>query len=492
VAYALQNRWPHALPGSTSELEQAVCAARLIGGEPELVLFGGGNTSVKVRENGCEIMYVKGSGTDLAHVTARDYTPLALEPVRSLLATHLPDNGAMYAALAPHMLRSDAPRPSIETLMHAGMDAPHVIHTHAAAVLALANTRDADLHLRAAFGAAVPVAPYRHSGLELAHACIETLQQHAPTVSGPRAMVLAHHGALVCGASAREAHDAMLALANRAEAFLDSLGAPHIDTRSGKPVAVTPLGMDDLDAIARLRQHACRVASRKLIATRRHGGFISGFARRPDLAELTRHGPSTPGHTIWTKRIPLIGRDVEAFAAHYRSYLAGATSVDCAPRVILDARLGLVALGVTVRHAGIAARVFTHDAAIMARAAALGGYATIGADLMRAAELEYAGFEARVAAELPRAGEVHVLDRPADRPDAIMQLLDAGAAVAGIHDDAAQARFIDHPAYLAVGAAADPQQIRSAIIETFGGVDHVVAERDWQDLFLPFLELDHA
>jgi len=491
VAYALHNRWTDAANGSTDALGEAVRAARLIGAEPELVLHGGGNTSVKVIEAGRAVMYVKGSGADLAHVNARDYTPLALRPVQALLAADLPDNRAMYAALAPHVLRSDAPRPSIETLMHAGTEAPHVIHTHAAAVLAVANTRDAARHLRAAFGAAVPVAPYRHSGLELARACLAAWRQAA--CPAPRAMVLAHHGALTCGVSAREAHDAMLDLANRAEAYLARMGAPHVDEPSGThPAGIAPPGLDEMVAVARLRRRASRLAGRKLIATRRRGGFIGKFARRADLGELTRHGPSTPGHAIWTKRVPLIGRDADTFAARYRDYLAGETAVDCAPRVALDPQLGMIALGVTKHYADIAARVFMHDAAIMSRAAVLGGYATIAPDLMRAAELEYAGFEGRAAAALPRAGEVHAVEHPGRGLDAVERLLGEGAAVVGITHDPAGARLIDHPAYLCVNADADADHARGAIVDAFGGVDHVVAGSRWRTLLMPLLETPHA
>jgi rhamnose utilization protein RhaD (predicted bifunctional aldolase and dehydrogenase) len=490
MAFALQNCWSRPVAGDSSELDDAISAARLIGAEPELVLFGGGNTSVKVLQEGREVMYVKGSGADLAHVTQNDYTPLALGPVRELLAAELPDNRAMYSALAPHVLRTAAPRPSIETLMHAGMDAPHVIHTHTAAVLAISNTRHCARHLQAAFGPSVPVAPYRHSGLDLARACVETWR--LASALAPRAMVLAHHGALTCGYSAHEAYDAMLDLANRAEDYLESHGAPHVVDPANRSATAAPSAMDTLMSIARLRDAACRIAGRKLIGSRRRDAFITGFAGRADLETLTSEGPSTPGHAIWTKRVPMIGSDIDAFAAAYRSYLAGAAAVDCAPRVVLDRVLGMIAFGVTKRHADMTARVFTHDAIIMTRAAALGGYATIGSDLLRAAELEYAGFEARVAVELPRAGEVHVIDRANDRIDAIQVLLDAGAAVAGIERGSGDSRFFERPAYLGVSAEVDSAEACTAVIEAFGGIDHVDAAAHWQNAFQPFIDLENA
>ena len=490
MAFALQNRWTRSDSGTATGLEDAVHAARLVGAEPELVLAGGSNTSVKVPEDGREVMYVKGSGADLAGVTGKDYTPLALQPVRALLATDLPDNRAMYEALAPLVLRADAPRPSIETLMHAGIAAPHVIHTHAASVLAIANTRDCARHLQAAFGAGVPVAPYRHSGLELARACVAAGRQ--AMAHRPGAMVLAHHGAVAWGNSAREAYEAMLDLANRAEHYLEAQGVSHRGgATQASPSGATPLSMDNLVRIARLRGQACRIAGRKLSGARRRDAFIATFTRRADLAALTRQGPSTPGHSIWTKRVPMLGDDMDAFAADYRAYLAGADAVDCAPRVVLDDSLGMFALGVTKSHAEMTAAVFVHDAAIMDRAAALGGYATIDADLMRAAELEYAGFEARVAVESPRAGEVHVIDRANERIDAIHALLAAGAAVVGFGREG-NMKMIGHPAYLGMQADADPATACAAVIETFGGVDFCDAGARWQEAFQPFMGLDNA
>ena len=481
------------VPGASADLAAAVRVARLVGADPALVLFGGGNTSVKVTDGAHQVLYVKGSGADLAHVTESDYTPLALTAVRALLDADLPDNRAMYDALAPHVLRESAPRPSIETMMHAGLPAAHVIHTHAAAVLAIANTVGAAHHLAAAFGAAAPVVPYRHSGVDLARACVGVWRRADPRQAC--GLVLAHHGALTCGRDADEACARMLAMAERAERYLAAQGAPRV-VEARRPGDASPVPARLLDAaalmtIARLRDAAGRVAGRKLVGTRRGGAFIDAFVRRTDLATLAAQGPSTPGHAIWTKRVPQIGSDVAAFATAYRAYLDGAEALDCAPRVVLDAAFGLVAFGVTKRHADIAAAVFVHDAAIMVRAAALGGYATIGAGLMRSAELEYAGFEARVARTLPRAGQVHVIDRACARAEAISGLLAAGAAVAGIDRDPAVARLFDQPGFLGLIVQAPDRLKPEAIIEAFGGIDHADVGAGFHRQLAAYVALAH-
>ena len=489
----LQSRWATASMPAPDPLAEALHAARLIGAQPEQVLHGGGNTSVKLERAGRPVLYVKGSGADLTRVTARDYTPLDLAATRALLDDPGLTNSTMYAALTPHVLDRAAPRPSIETLMHAGLPPAHVIHTHAAPILAIANTRLAAMHLRAAFGARAPVVGYHHSGVALARACVAAwLAADASRVEG---LILAHHGAVAWGQSAGEAYERMLGLANRADAYLAAHGAPRAATSDTSRRAVPP---QTLQAIARLRAGACRIAGRALVATLRDDPAIGAFARRTDLADITCHGPSTPGHAIFTKRVPLLGRDVDRFAQAYRGYLGDCTVVDSAPRIVLDPAFGMLALGVSKRHADIAADVFAHDCAIIARASALDHYATIEPALMRMAEIEYAGFEARVARDQPLAGSVFVIDRALERCTMIAGLLERGAAVAALAANPQVTQLFDTPAYLGLDstAAAGNGQACGILIEqvvrAFGGVDVVDAATPWQTEFSPYREISNA
>ncbi len=490
----LQSRWASASMPAPEPLAQALHAARLIGAEAELVLHGGGNTSVKLERDGRQVLYVKGSGADLARVSAHDYTPLDLAATRALLDDAGLENGRMYAALAPHVLDPQAPRPSIETLMHAGLPPAHVIHTHAASILAIANTRRAATHLRAAFGTSAPVVDYQHSGVALARACVAAW--HAADAALADGLILAHHGALAWGHSAGEAYERMLGLANRADAYLDAHGAPNPPADNACRPA--DLSRQTLLEIARLRADACRSAGRALVATLRDDAAMRAFTGRSDLAAITNHGPSTPGHAIFTKRIPLVGRDVERFASAYRGYLEGSKVVDCAPRIALDPAFGMLALGVTKRHADIAADVYAHDAAIIARATALNRYATVGTHLLRMAELEYAGFEARVARDLPLAGRVYVIDRAMERGALISELLERGAAVAAIAAHAQVTTLFDTPAFLGLHCTAatadDPTcaDVLQRLVRAFGGVDVVDAAPAWQTVFSPFREIGNA
>jgi rhamnose utilization protein RhaD (predicted bifunctional aldolase and dehydrogenase) len=508
----MHKQWNDAAAAAcASELALRAYTSRLIGSDPALVLHGGGNTSVKLTgENGGgydqAVLYVKGSGADLAQVAEENFTPLALAPLHALLEQETLPAHDIAAAVAPYILRAGAPKPSIETLMHAALPWRYVEHTHSTAVLALCNTPDGEAHVRAAFGGQVVIVPYRHSGFDLARACAWSYtEQYRPGMAG---MVLMHHGACAWGEDAKSSYDAMLGLAARAEAYLRERGAWELIEDGGPEI----VNVERARVIARLRLEAAREAGRPLIATLRDDAFLRGFARRADLPYITVHGPATPGHTIFTKRYPQLGRDVAGFAARYRGELeetlrhlqaeetgealAQATrkarGIDGAPRVILDAELGLLALGVNKHFADAAASVYASDAKVIARAEKLQHYATIGQDMMLKAEIEYAGFEARVAQREPQAGRVALVGDAVRERARIEELLAQGWSVAAIDTNPIVSSFSSAPGFLGLRAdiedATDRARVFDTVVRAFGGIDSIAASSPWDRLFQPLLE----
>ncbi|MBL8381130.1 MAG: class II aldolase/adducin family protein [Burkholderiales bacterium] len=380
------DRWNPPSAASEPPLADCVRAARCVGAEPELAIAGGGNTSVKIDGDAGTILWVKGSGTDLARVSADDYAPLDLAAIEKLLCDPALDNTRMRDALRTALRAPAAPRPSIETLMHAALPWPHVIHTHAAPILALCNTAQAEAIVSAALGRNVLQVPYRHSGASLAAACREALARYAD--AQPAGLVLMRHGLVTWGGTAREAYAATLALCARADAYLDARGATR--PAAGDLVDAEP------DAAARnlveqLRADAAEIAGRPLAGVVRNSRFMRDFAGRRDVAAITAQGPSTPGHTLLTRAWPQVGRDCAAYASAYREHLCGIGDFDHAPRVILDPAFGALILGVDAAHAEAAATVFVNDAIVMARAAAIDRYRGPGAAWLRLAEVEYSG-----------------------------------------------------------------------------------------------------
>src|SRR3954468_7605349 len=85
----VEDRWPDAGQVPADALGQVLLASHLLGSDRAVANFGGGNTSAKgkaVDHVGREIdvMWVKGSGSDLATMGAEHFTPLRLDEMLAL------------------------------------------------------------------------------------------------------------------------------------------------------------------------------------------------------------------------------------------------------------------------------------------------------------------------------------------------------------------------------------------------------------------------
>src|SRR5215211_8297134 len=128
--------------GVARDLALRVYTTRLLGGDPRLVLHGGGNTSVKTTArdlNGdeVEVLCVKGSGWDMAVIEPPGLPALRLEALRKLRTrASLPDEDMLRVQRA-NLIDPMAPNPSVETLLHAFLPHTFIDHTHSTAVLSL-------------------------------------------------------------------------------------------------------------------------------------------------------------------------------------------------------------------------------------------------------------------------------------------------------------------------------------------------------------------
>jgi rhamnose utilization protein RhaD (predicted bifunctional aldolase and dehydrogenase) len=508
-----------------SELALRAYTSRLLGSEKALVMYGGGNTSVKLRENGEDILYVKGSGADLADVTEKDFAPVRLAAVWPLIELDAMSNAEMGAQFRTALTNPQAPRPSIETLLHAILPSKWVEHTHADAVLAVSNTAHGKRHLRAAFGDAVVIVPYRHSGFELAKACHDVFSREA--TASTIGMVLMHHGIFAFGSSARESYEHMIALATRAEDYLKSRGAwdiplrfpaatpilpgnhPHPSLPESIPAPTLPLkgrgpttpspsggrmgwgwgegeGRRYMLALAALRRDISRAAGFPLVMTLSSDLMSLAFARRPDLESLSQRGPATPQHAVFTKRVPMLGRDIAAFSAAYHCYLAenapeqAERLPDTAPRIVLDPEWGLISAGITAFYADAAAEIYRHSIKIQSRAEALEAYASLPPREVLAAEIEYGGFEQAMRNQYDLAGQVALVDRALSNQAKVEELLAKGAAVIGLDNDPAVKALHHQPEYLGLCCGpGNPTEIEAALeqsVRRFGGIDLLIAD----------------
>ena len=485
----MENRWrdseASAFGGSLGE---CVYGSRLLGADPFLVLHGGGNTSVKapfqdITGRTVDALYVKGSGWDLATIEVPGFTPLPLDRLHELLALERLCDPDMMRELSAARLDPAAPQPSVETLLHAFLPYRAVLHSHADVIVTLTNLADGEARIRGVFGDSVVVVPYIMPGFDLARAVVTIWEeQRRDDVIG---IVLLSHGLFTFGSNTRTAYDRHIRLITVAERWLEA----HASGSDPDPEPLPPVSPR---VLAGLRRRISEVAGKPVVMSRQTDTSTARFVRRPDLESLASRGPLTPDHVIRTKRVPMVGTDVEGYAESYVRYFeenrhrgrSELTMLDPAPRVVVDPDLGLLTVGETAGASRIAADIYHHTMPVLERSEDhLGGYVALSAgDLF---EIEYWDLEQaklRRAGKPPEfAGMVAVVTGAASGIGAscAAELLSRGCAVAGFDLDRSVGERFAGPAWLGIEVdVTDRQEQHLALIravEQFGGVDVVVA-----------------
>ena len=470
------------------ELGLRVYTSRLLGRDKSLVMHGGGNTSVKITEKDIfgveeEILHVKGSGWDLETIEEAGFAPVRLAHLRRLAGLDALTDPQMVNEMATHLLRASSPAPSVETILHACLPFKYVDHTHSDAVLAVSDTADGEARIREIYGDSVVVIPYLMPGFDLAQYCAREFPRQAgrQTIG----MVLLQHGIFSFGATARESYERMIDLVTRAEDYLaarrqaESMRAP-----------MGPLPRFDTRAQAELRHAISRAAKVPMIVKACPNTRTHAFARHPDVAALCAQGPITPDHVIRTKRLPMLGTDVDGYVRDYQAYFAlhepqareRKAMLDPAPRVVIDPSFGMAVVGRSAKDAAIVEELYEHTIDVMLRAHALGGYRALPArDIF---ELEYWDLEQaklRKSGKPPVfTGEVAIVTGTVSGigKACVASLLERGAAVVALDVSPEVRSAWTRTDYLGlVCDVTDDAQIQAALyraIATFGGIDMLI------------------
>ena len=510
----MQNRWNDAELDEPGALAECVYGSRLLGSEPTLVLHGGGNTSVKARARDVtgdeiDVLHVKGSGWDLATIEARGFAPLRLDRLRAVLQVPQLSDAAMMNEFRCALLDASAPDPSVEALLHAHLPFTAVQHSHADAIVTLTNVADGAASVRAVFGDDVLVVPYCMPGFDLARLVARTWDDQYR--HGMVGMVLLNHGLFTFGDSTRQAYDRHIELITRAE---ESLAARVPSAPLGPPLPDVPA----LE-LATLRAKVSDLAGQPMIVTRHSDPRTAAFVARPDLVSLATRGPATPDHVIRTKRLPLVGTDLDAYASDYRAYFdanspsgddptagdtatgrrgAALTMLDPAPRVVLDPRLGMLTIGRRGKDSDIARDIYLHTMDVIEGAEALGGYQALPAeDLFDVEYWELEQAKLRLAGAAPAmAGKVAFVTGAASGIGraCAAALLAAGASVVGVDLNDAVAGTFTGPEWLGLQLdVTDADATAAAIrrgVERFGGLDVLVVAAGIFPASAPIASLD--
>ncbi|TMB19598.1 MAG: bifunctional aldolase/short-chain dehydrogenase [Deltaproteobacteria bacterium] len=503
------------------DLALCVYGSRLVGRDPDLVMHGGGNTSLKgtvttlVGER-VEALFVKGSGWDLDAIEPPGLPAVDLAHLRKLRALGELSDEEMVNQLRTHLFDASAPNPSVETLLHAFLPHRFVDHTHADIALVLTNQpRDeAEAMVREAFGPRWAIVPYVMPGFALAKLAAEVYERD-PSVEG---LVLMNHGLFTFADDARTAYERMIAGADRAERFVRARARARRPTGRGARLEVPPAG-----AAARLApvlRGALAEATgdadrpwRRMILEHRASEATLDILAGSDAARIAAANPLTPDHVIRTKGpalllpgdLPLddpgalrerlaaaVARYREAYDAYFETNRARArtlvTKLDSSPCVILVPGVGLFTAGRTKQDARIAADIAEHTLRAKALANAIGRYTALGdADLF---DMEYWSLEqAKLgkAKEAALAGQVALVTGAAGAIGftVCQKLIEAGAHVvaadlAGERLEAAAGELDPGRRGLAAGVVmdvTDERSVAAGFAETcrlYGGVDILV------------------
>lgn len=468
------------------DLAQRVYVSRLLGRDGSLVLHGGGNTSVKLREVNIfgeeeDVLYVNGRGGNLEAIEAAGFAACRLKHLLRLSELETLSDAQMESELKLCVIRPGAPTPSAETIMHAILSAKFVDHTHADALISVMNTPNGAERVRELYDDRVVIVPYVMSGSKLARVCKDLLHKYA--TARTVGMVLMNHGLFTFGDTARASYERMIELVDRAENYLASQDAWQIEWPS-----IAEAGRTTRLEIAALRRAVSAAAGAPLIMEVHADPQGLGFARRNDVSELSQRGGAAPDHGSRTRRVPLVGRDVAAFCRAYENYVqahaAGRkrATLDFAPRVVLDPELGLCVTGRTADDAAITADIYRHTIDIILRAERLGGWRALPArDFF---EAEYWGTERakleREGRESALWGEIALVTGAASGigKACVDSLLARGAAVIGLDAASAVTQLHSRKDYLGIRCELTSEQQIDASLEqtvrTFGGLDMLI------------------
>jgi rhamnose utilization protein RhaD (predicted bifunctional aldolase and dehydrogenase)/NAD(P)-dependent dehydrogenase (short-subunit alcohol dehydrogenase family) len=499
----------YAVKGVNRDLALRVYTTRLLGGDPRLVLHGGGNTSVKTEVvdlvgEAFAVLCVKGSGWDMGIIEPAGLPAVKLTPLLKARKRDRLSDKDMVTLQRANLIDPDAPNPSVETLLHAFLPHKYVDHTHSTAILAIADQRESRAMSQEIFGSKMGFVPYVMPGFALAKTAADIFDQD-PAVEG---LILDKHGIFTFGDDARQAYDRMIHYVTIAEDYV------RAHARRALTPAKLPENLATPSEIAPLLRGAIAINRGdgrydRMICEFRSSPAILDFVNAAELADLAHRGVSTPDLSIRIKTGPMVlpapdkarlqafgaivRERVEAFAAAYAEYFRTNAArsetklimLDPMPRLTLVQGLGLFGHGRSLREARIAADVAEMWVETIRDAESVGRFEPVGRpDLF---DLEYwsleqaklAGakakpFTGQVAAVTGGAGAIGAATaRAFAREGAHVVVLDIDAAKA-----AQVAKDIGNQSIGVPCDVVDPASVRAAFdaaIATYGGIDIVVS-----------------
>ncbi len=349
----------------TSDLNLRVYTSNLLGRSDELVLHGGGNTSVKSMVDGEKILYVKGSGWDLVSIKAEGFSPVRMETLLEMAKLESLSDSDMVTQQKDAMIDKSAPNPSVEAILHAIIPFKVVDHTHADAIVTISNSKNG-LKLIDELFPNFLIIPYVMPGFILAQKIYEMTQDFDwDTCEG---IILHNHGIFTFDNDAKRSYDKMIEAVSLAEEFLEENAVVELDAIEAKNFDISLL---QIDKFMHINQTPLAL----------------NYASQEDLRTTVTRGILTPEHIIRTKRIPLVVEDDDvedalkhfqvAYETYFSAYKTDEVMLDTNPKYAVVKDFGVVSFGKTQKEADVINDVVSHTMMAVMRADKLGGYKSI-------------------------------------------------------------------------------------------------------------------
>ena len=363
----MKNLWDDAEAAQCkSDLDLRVYTSNLLGRSDELVLHGGGNTSVKSMVDGEEILFVKGSGWDLVSIKAEGFSPVRMRTLLAMAKLESLSDSDMVTQQKTAMIDKGAPNPSVEAILHAIIPFKVVDHTHADAIVTISNSKNGIELIKKVFPRFL-IIPYVMPGFILAQKIYEMTQDNFDW-DACEGIILHNHGVFTFDDDAKKSYDKMIDAVSLAENFLEKNASVELKELDAVVFDVNNLNIDKFMHINQtpLALH---------------------YASQENLRMAVTRGVLTPEHIIRTKRVPLVIEDNDsddalkhfkvAYETYFNAYRTDEIMLNTNPKYAVIKDFGVVTFGKTQKEADVINDVVNHTMMAVLRADKLGGYKSI-------------------------------------------------------------------------------------------------------------------
>ncbi len=360
--------------GHSKDMALRVYTTRLLGRNSELVLHGGGNTSVKtsikdIDGKNYEVLCVKGSGWDMAEIEPAGLPAVKLNPLLALKNKKYLSDEDMVAYQKRNLIDIKSPNPSVETFLHAFLPFKFVDHTHSDAIMDVTNRPNGKDLCKKIFGSKVSIVPYVMPGFGLAQKINEVYNKN-PNIN---CLILLNHGIFTFDNDAKKSYDLMIKYVSIAEKTIRKLKRKKIKqikkyNTKFKPHEIAPI----------LRGLLTEKKDQKFVINFRSNKTLDYFINGEEVKRYSGTGTATPDHVIRVKPFPLVitpkqnssiedfkkiakksfndyrKKYVKYFNTNKKKVKDKKTMLDTSPRVILVQNVGLFSVGDSLNASKIA------------------------------------------------------------------------------------------------------------------------------------------